>query len=119
MSLLIVSGSQVPVVRGKMDRSHCGTLNHIYLSHLADRDKSGLRVGWKETLRDAWYGILIWLTACLVVLFTAGPVWVFVPVGLLLGTSVLVAAVRLTIGHSIKCSLMYAIHWPLQLGELI
>lgn len=99
--------------------SLCGTLDHIYLSYLVDGGKSGVPVGWKEVLRDAWYGILIWLGACLVVLLVAGPVWLTVPVGLWLSSVLVVTAVRRVMGHTVRCSLMYGVHWPLQLGELI
>lgn len=102
-----------------MDKSQCETLDHIYLSYLTDRGKSGLHVGWKEVLRDAWCGILIWLGICLIVLFLAEPVWLAVPVGLCLGSALVVTVVRRIMGHNVKCSVMYGFHWPLQLGELI
>ncbi|WP_143655824.1 hypothetical protein [Streptomyces sp. XY006] len=97
----------------------CGTLDHVYLSHLADRGRSGLRVGWAEVFRDAWFGILVWLGACAVVFFAAGPVWAAVPLGLWLSCVLIVTMTRLLVRHTLRCSLMYGVHWPLQLGELI
>lgn len=102
-----------------MEDSKCGTLDHIYLSYLADRGESGLHVGWKEVLRDAWFGILVWIGACLIVLFIAGAIWLAIPISLYLGSVLVVTAVRRIMGHAVKCALMYGVHWPLQLGEMI
>ena len=101
------------------NKSRCETLAHIYLSYLSDRDVSVTRVGWAQVLRDAWFGVLVWLAVCLVVLFVAGFAWLAVPVGLCLGSALVVTIIRRTIGHTFKCSLLYGLHWPLQLGELI
>ncbi|CAL9483325.1 MULTISPECIES: hypothetical protein [Streptomyces] len=102
-----------------MNDSRCGTLDHIYLSYLADRGESGLRVGWRQVFRDAWFGILVWLAACAVVFFVAGPIWPAVPLGLWLACVLVVTLIRLLTKHTLRCSLMYGVHWPLQLGELI
>lgn len=103
----------------KVNKYRCGTLDHIYLSYLIDREKSGLRVGWKEVLRDAWFGIFVWLGSCLAVFFVAGPKWLTVPAGLWLSSVLVVTCIRRVMGHAFKCSLMYGVHFPLQLGELI
>lgn len=102
-----------------MNDSRCGTLDHIYLSYLIDRGEPGLRVRWKGVLRDAWYGILIWLGAFLIVLFVASPAWALVPLGLCFISAIVVTVIRRVAGHTASCSLMYGVHWPLQLGELV
>ncbi|MDT0388469.1 hypothetical protein [Streptomyces dubilierae] len=76
-------------------------------------------MGWAEVFRDTWFGILVWLGACAVVFLVAGPVWRAVPLGLWLGCVLIVTMTRMLRRHTLRCSLMYGVHWPLQLGELI
>lgn len=102
-----------------MKKSECGTLEHIRLSYLVDRGESGLRVGWRQVIRDAWWGIVVWVVTCLVFLFVGGPEWIVLPVGVWILLFVLTTLVRLFRGHKMKCSLMYGVHFPFQLGEQV
>jgi hypothetical protein len=102
-----------------MDRSRCETLEHIRLDYLIDRGGSGLRIGWREVIRDAWWGILVWLAACLFFLFVGGVEWVSVPVGVWLFLFAVTAVIRLSSGHRIRCSLMYGAYLPFQIGEQV
>lgn len=102
-----------------MDKSQCGTLEHIHLSYLVDRGKSGLRVGWREVIREAWLGIAVWVAACLIFLFVGGIEWIALPVGAWVLLFVPATLVRLFRGHKMKCSLMYGVYFPFQLGEQV
>lgn len=102
-----------------VDRAKCGTLDHIYLSYLRDRDVTGRRVTWRQVARDGWFGIAVWILAAILALALAGLVWFLFTLCLYLALSVTVAAIRLSMGHRFGCAARYGFHWPLQFAELI
>lgn len=102
-----------------VDRTNCGTLDHVYLSYLRDKGINGRKITWKQVVRDGWFGIVAWSLVAIVVPAAAGLGWLFVTPCAYLALSSLAGIVRLAMGHRIGCAAKHGFHWPLQLAELI
>ncbi|MEV0989561.1 hypothetical protein [Streptomyces sp. NPDC049949] len=102
-----------------MQRENCSTQKHVLIEYLIKRGNSEYIAGFGNVFRDCWWGLLVWIALAAAVAIFLAPIWGGAVIGALIALSAIAFLVRRLRGHTVKCSAMGAVAFPLRIPEFL